>query len=182
MGLSIYNTLSKSKEPLKPLEDNHVRLYVCGMTVYDYCHIGHARVMVAFDEVARWLRFRGYKLTYVRTITDIDDTGVLARPLQHARALGGQGLEPFFRAFIGTMLVPHGREDAEFGKGRLAPDQVEYLLVFVGLETVIGDEFGGDFDVVAKSHFSQPSLRNQRLSSAGRRKGPCRPRRHGPVR
>ena len=73
MGLSIYNTLSKSKEPLKPLEDNHVRLYVCGMTVYDYCHIGHARVMVAFDVVARWLRFRSYKLTYVRNITDIDD-------------------------------------------------------------------------------------------------------------
>ncbi|MBL4834051.1 MAG: cysteine--tRNA ligase [Pseudomonas sp.] len=73
MGLSIYNTLSKAKEPLKPLEDNHVRLYVCGMTVYDYCHIGHARVMVAFDVVARWLRFRGYKLTYVRNITDIDD-------------------------------------------------------------------------------------------------------------
>jgi cysteinyl-tRNA synthetase len=73
MGLSIYNTLTKTKAPLKPLEDNHVRLYVCGMTVYDYCHIGHARVMVAFDVVARWLRFRGYKLTYVRNITDIDD-------------------------------------------------------------------------------------------------------------
>ncbi len=73
MTLSIYNTLSKTKAPLVPLEDNHVRLYVCGMTVYDYCHIGHARVMVAFDVVARWLRFRGYKLTYVRNITDIDD-------------------------------------------------------------------------------------------------------------
>ncbi|MFI8480982.1 cysteine--tRNA ligase [Pseudomonas sp. NPDC078700] len=71
--LTIYNTLSKTKEELKPLVGNHVRMYVCGMTVYDFCHIGHARVMVAFDVIARWLRFRGYELTYVRNITDIDD-------------------------------------------------------------------------------------------------------------
>ncbi len=73
MTLHIYNTLSKTKEAFKPLEANSVRMYVCGMTVYDYCHIGHARVMVAFDVVSRWLRFRGYDLTYVRNITDIDD-------------------------------------------------------------------------------------------------------------
>lgn len=71
--LSIYNTLSKVKAPLTPLQGNEVRMYVCGMTVYDFCHIGHARVMVAFDVVARWLRQRGYQLTYVRNITDIDD-------------------------------------------------------------------------------------------------------------
>lgn len=73
MALSIYNTLTKAKEPLKPLVGNQVRMYVCGMTVYDFCHIGHARVMVAFDVVSRWLRQRGYDLTYVRNITDIDD-------------------------------------------------------------------------------------------------------------
>ncbi|MGE4307261.1 MAG: cysteine--tRNA ligase [Novosphingobium sp.] len=73
MALTIYNTLSKNKEVFTPLEDNRVRMYVCGMTVYDFCHIGHARVMVAFDVVARWLRHRGYELTYVRNITDIDD-------------------------------------------------------------------------------------------------------------
>lgn len=73
MTQQIYNTLTKQKEALKPIEDNHVRLYVCGMTVYDFCHIGHARVMVAFDVVARWLRQQGYKVTYVRNITDIDD-------------------------------------------------------------------------------------------------------------
>lgn len=73
MALAIYNTLTKAKEPLKPLIGNQVRMYVCGMTVYDFCHIGHARVMVAFDVVSRWLRQRGYKLTYVRNITDIDD-------------------------------------------------------------------------------------------------------------
>ncbi|KES25363.1 MULTISPECIES: cysteine--tRNA ligase [Pseudomonas] len=73
MALSLYNTLSKAKEPFQPLVGNQVRMYVCGMTVYDFCHIGHARVMVAFDVIARWLRQRGYELTYVRNITDIDD-------------------------------------------------------------------------------------------------------------
>jgi cysteinyl-tRNA synthetase len=73
MALSIYNTLSKSKEVFTPLEANKVRMYVCGMTVYDYCHLGHGRSMVAFDLVTRWLRHCGYELTYVRNITDIDD-------------------------------------------------------------------------------------------------------------
>jgi len=73
MALSIYNTLTKTKEAFRPLEGNKVRMYVCGMTVYDFCHIGHARVMVAFDVVTRWLRHRGYDVTYVRNITDIDD-------------------------------------------------------------------------------------------------------------
>ncbi|MFS2123148.1 cysteine--tRNA ligase [Pseudomonas sp. Pseusp97] len=71
--LQIYSTLSKAKDSFKPLVGNQVRMYVCGMTVYDFCHIGHARVMVAFDVIARWLRHRGYDLTYVRNITDIDD-------------------------------------------------------------------------------------------------------------
>jgi cysteinyl-tRNA synthetase len=71
--LTIYNTLTKSKEVFKPLDGNNVRMYVCGMTVYDYCHIGHGRSMVAFDLVTRWLRFSGYNLTYVRNITDIED-------------------------------------------------------------------------------------------------------------
>ena len=71
--LTIYNTLTKSKEVFKPLDGNNVRMYVCGMTVYDYCHLGHGRSMVAFDLVTRWLRFSGYDLTYVRNITDIDD-------------------------------------------------------------------------------------------------------------
>ena len=73
MALSIYSTLSKSKDVFKPLVGNQVRMYVCGMTVYDFCHIGHARVMVAFDVISRWLRKSGYDLTYVRNVTDIDD-------------------------------------------------------------------------------------------------------------
>ncbi len=71
--LKLYNTLTRKKEALEPVEPGKIRMYVCGMTVYDYCHIGHARVMVVFDIVARYLQFLGYELTYVRNITDIDD-------------------------------------------------------------------------------------------------------------
>jgi len=73
MSLRIYNTLSRALEPLSPLERGHVRMYVCGMTIYDLCHIGHARMMMAFDVVQRWLKCSGYRVTYVRNITDIDD-------------------------------------------------------------------------------------------------------------
>lgn len=71
--LKIYNTLTRKKEVFTPLVEGKAGLYVCGMTVYDYCHIGHARVMVVFDTVARYFRYLGYDLTYVRNITDIDD-------------------------------------------------------------------------------------------------------------
>lgn len=71
--LKIYNTLSREKEVFTPKVEGKVGMYVCGMTVYDYCHIGHARVMVVFDIVARYLRYSGYDLTYVRNVTDIDD-------------------------------------------------------------------------------------------------------------
>ena len=73
MSLRIYNTLSRASEPFSPLEAGHVRMYVCGMTIYDLCHIGHARMMMAFDVVHRWLKSSGYRVTYVRNITDIDD-------------------------------------------------------------------------------------------------------------
>ncbi|MFZ2161545.1 MAG: cysteine--tRNA ligase [Sideroxyarcus sp.] len=71
--LKIYNTLARDKQDFKPITPNTVRMYVCGMTVYDYCHLGHARVMVVFDMVYRWLKANGYDVTYVRNITDIDD-------------------------------------------------------------------------------------------------------------
>ena len=71
--LKIYNTLARDKQEFKPITPNTVRMYVCGMTVYDYCHLGHARVMVVFDMVYRWLKASGYEVTYVRNITDIDD-------------------------------------------------------------------------------------------------------------
>ena len=73
MSLQIFNTLTRKKDVFIPLEENKVKMYVCGMTVYDYCHLGHARVLVCFDVIVRYLRSQGYDVTYVRNITDIDD-------------------------------------------------------------------------------------------------------------
>ncbi len=73
MPLHIHNTLTRRLEAFKPLQDKHVRMYVCGITVYDLCHLGHARMVLAFDMVYRWLLASGYRVTYVRNITDIED-------------------------------------------------------------------------------------------------------------
>ncbi|MES2991946.1 MAG: cysteine--tRNA ligase [Pseudomonadota bacterium] len=81
MTLRIHNTLSRQLETFTPIEPNHVRMYVCGMTIYDLCHMGHARMMMAFDVVYRWLRVLGYRVTYVRNITDIEDK-IIARALE----------------------------------------------------------------------------------------------------
>ena len=110
MALSIYSTLSKEKAEFKPLVGNQVRLYVCGMTVYDFCHIGHARVMVAFDVVTRWLRARGYDVTYVRNITDIDD-----KIIKRANENG----EPF-EALVERMIAAMHEDEARLNV--LRPD------------------------------------------------------------
>ncbi len=81
MSLRIYNSLSRTVQPFTPLEPGHARMYVCGITIYDLCHVGHARMMVAFDLVYRWLRASGYKVSYVRNITDIDDK-IIRRALE----------------------------------------------------------------------------------------------------
>ncbi|SAI59473.1 cysteinyl-tRNA synthetase [Bordetella ansorpii] len=85
--LHIYNTLSRAKEPFKPATAGQVGMYVCGMTVYDYCHLGHARMLVAFDVVQRWLRASGYRVNYVRNITDIDDK-IIRRAVETHRRIG----------------------------------------------------------------------------------------------
>ncbi len=109
--LHLYNDLSRSKEPFTPLRAGQVSMYVCGMTVYDLCHLGHARVLVVFDMVARYLRSIGYQVTYVRNITDIDDK-IIERA--HAR---GEPFHALTERFITAM-----REDAR-ALGVQPPDQ-----------------------------------------------------------
>jgi len=87
MTLRIHNSLSRVLEPLVPIEPGHVRMYVCGMTIYDLCHMGHARFLVAFDMVQRWLKASGLRVTYVRNITDIDDK-IIRRALERGIAIG----------------------------------------------------------------------------------------------
>lgn len=96
-ALKIYNTLAREKQPFTPIEPGKVRMYVCGMTVYDYCHIGHARVMVVFDLVQRWLRAAGYEVTYVRNITDIDDK-IIKRAAEN-----GESISALTQRFIDAM-------------------------------------------------------------------------------
>ncbi len=84
--LQIYNTFTHQKEPFKPLKEGEISLYVCGITVYDYCHIGHARVFVAFDVIVRFLRASGWKVKYVRNITDIDDK-IIKRSLENKESM-----------------------------------------------------------------------------------------------
>ena len=94
--LRLYNSLTRSKEEFVPLEPGKVRLYVCGMTVYDWCHVGHARVLVVFDTVQRWLRASGYHVTYVRNITDIDNK-IIRRAVDNGETIA-QLTERFIRA------------------------------------------------------------------------------------
>ena len=86
MSLRIYNTLSRTVEAFSPRISGHVRMYVCGMTVYDFCHLGHARAMVAFDVAQRWLKVGGLQVTYVRNVTDIDDK-IIKRAVENGETL-----------------------------------------------------------------------------------------------
>jgi len=95
--LRIYNTLARNKQDFVPIRPGEARMYVCGMTVYDYCHLGHARVLVVFDMVQRWLRASGYRVTYVRNITDIDDK-IIKRAAE-----SGQTPEALSERFIRAM-------------------------------------------------------------------------------
>ncbi len=86
MSLRIFNTLSRAVSDFSPAEPGHVRMYVCGMTVYDLCHLGHARSMIAFDVVQRWLKASGYQVTYVRNGTDSDDK-IIKRALENGETI-----------------------------------------------------------------------------------------------
>lgn len=98
MPIRIYNTLTRKKELLQPIEEGHVKLYVCGITSYDYCHIGHARSVLVFDVIVRYLRYRGYKVTFVRNFTDIDDKIINRANEQHVDAseLAQRFIEEFY--------------------------------------------------------------------------------------
>ena len=117
--LKIYNTIGREKQAFLPIDPGRVRMYVCGMTVYDYCHLGHARVMVVFDMVARWLRASDYAVTYVRNITDIDDK-IIKRAAEN-----GESMRALTDRFIAAM-----HEDAD-ALGVLRPDHEPRATEFV---------------------------------------------------
>ena len=95
--LRIHNSLAREKQEFIPIQPGKVKMYVCGMTVYDYCHLGHARMLVVFDMVQRWLRTSGFDVTYVRNITDIDDK-IIRRAHEN-----GEPIEVLTQRFIEAM-------------------------------------------------------------------------------
>ena len=125
--LQIYNTLSRSKQVFKPIVPGKVKVYVCGMTVYDFCHIGHARVMIVFDMVVRWLRASGYEVLYVRNITDIDDK-IINRAVEN-----GEPIAALTQRFIDAM---HTDSDE---LGLIHPDQEPRATDFITqMQGIIG--------------------------------------------
>jgi len=139
--LQIYNSLSKKKETFTPIEPGKVRMYVCGMTVYDYCHIGHARVLVVFDMVARTLRARGFDVTYIRNVTDIDD-----KIIQRANE-NGESIDALTGRFIAAM-----HEDAD-ALGVQRPDQEPRATRHIGeILTMIGQLIQNGYAYVAPNH------------------------------
>jgi cysteinyl-tRNA synthetase len=108
MTIAVYNTLTRSVVPLQPIEAGHVRMYVCGLTTYDLCHLGHGRTFAAFDVVVRWLRARGLRVSYVRNITDIDDK-IIRRAAENGEtttALTARYIEAMHDDFTALGLLP----------------------------------------------------------------------------
>ncbi len=127
MALAIYNTLERRKELFEPLEPGRVRMYVCGVTVYDLCHIGHARALVVFDMINRYLRYIGYDVTYVRNITDVDDK-IIERAQKEGvsyRLIADRYTEAFHRDFDRLGLL---RPDAE----PKASDYIDGMVEMIG--------------------------------------------------
>ena len=128
--LQLHNTLSNSKVPFTPIEEGKIRLYVCGMTVYDYCHIGHARVMVSFDVITRYLRHAGYQVEYVRNITDVDDK-IIKRAAEN-----GESCDQLTNRFIDAMhederalsVLPPSQEPRATGHIPAIIDMVQTLI------------------------------------------------------
>jgi len=167
--LRIFDTEARKKREFIPIEPGKVRMYVCGMTVYDYCHVGHARVMVVFDMVVRYLRHRGFDVTYVRNITDIDDK-IIARANER-----GEDIFSLTQRFINAM-----HEDAD-ALGCLRPnhepratDSIDGMLKMIGTLIEKGHAYRADngdvyFDVSSFEDYGRLSGRHPEDLRAGAR-------------
>lgn len=165
--LTIYNSLTRRKENFRPIDPGKVRMYVCGVTVYDYCHIGHARMILVFDMVVRYLRFRGYEVNYVRNITDIDDK-IINRSRENGEPFN-ELTERFIRAMNEdfealNVLVP----DSE----PRATDHIDQIIAMIGRLLENGYAYRADngdifYDVSAFADYGKLSGKNIEELRAG---------------
>ncbi len=168
MTIHIHNTLTAKKEPLQTLEPNHVKLYVCGITSYDYCHIGHARSALAFDMIVRYLRFRGYRVTFVRNFTDIDDK-IITRA-QEQQTSPEELAERFIGEFYTDMdALGTLRPDFEPKATEHIPEMIELITQLIAQGKAY--EAGGDVYYVVESfpEYGKLSKRNIDEMQAGAR-------------
>jgi cysteinyl-tRNA synthetase len=175
--LKIHNSLTKKKEVFTPIEPGKIKMYVCGMTVYDLCHLGHARVLVVFDTVTRYLRYSGYDVTYVRNITDIDDK-IINRANEN-----GEDIFALTKRFVQAMhedaaelgVLPPDEEPSATASMPEIIDMVQTLIdkgfAYTAQAAEEADEGGGDvyYDVSAFENYGKLSGKKLEDLRAGER-------------
>ena len=165
--LTIYNSLTRQKEKFQPIEPGRVRMYVCGITVYDYCHIGHARMILVFDMIVRYFRFRGYEVDYIRNITDIDDK-IISRSLENGEPfdeLTGRFIQAMNEDFAALNVLIPDQEPR-------ATDHIEHIIAMISrllengyaYQAENGDVF---YDVSAFADYGKLSGKNIEELRAG---------------
>ncbi len=168
MSLIIFNTKTGRKIPIEPLEPGHIKMYVCGITAYDYCHIGHARSALVFDMIVKYLRYRGYRVTYVRNYTDIDDKIINRANEQNISS--EELAEKFIQAFNEDM------DDLRVAKADIEPKATEHVTEIISLIQGLIDkdlayQVGNDvyYAVEKFGNYGQLSGRNLEEMHAGAR-------------
>lgn len=168
MTIQIHNTLSGKKEILHPIEEGHIKLYVCGITSYDYCHIGHARSALAFDMIVRYLKYRNFKVTYVRNFTDIDDKIIARANEQHTTS------EELANRFIDEFYTDMDKLGVD--RPDIEPKATEHIREMVALIEELVDQgkayhSGGDVYYIVESfpEYGKLSKRNLDDMQAGAR-------------
>ena len=161
MALSIYSTLSRQQREFTSLEPNHVRMYVCGVTVYDYCHIGHGRTFVAFDVIRRWLEASGYKVTFVRNVTDVDDK-IIRRA--HERNISTDALTEEYTRYMQEDMIALGCLEPTH-----EPRATQYIGSMLNLVKILEEKgfayqaADGDVDFAVRSFDGYGKLSGKRL-------------------
>ena len=168
MSIRIYNTLTHKKEPLTPIEPDHVRLYVCGITSYDYCHIGHARSSLAFDMIVKYLRYRDYRVTFVRNFTDIDDKIIKRAQEQNttSQELANRFIDEFY---VDMDFLGLERPDIEPKATEHIPEMISLISTLIDKHKAYAVEGDVYYAVNEFSEYGKLSRRNLDDMQAGAR-------------